>query len=159
MGIKETCHYLLNDVAGNKSHITRWYGKTKSRSTYKQIRSTMLILDLLWCDQLCSDISLLMKHCILPHFISLIKWFTLSSFLSNSFSDIFPCGNISFTGEIFSLYWYYFKFETPMMHLILGGATAHLFVTHHNALNMKFYQRTSPELHLKQLVEGGFDRV
>ena len=83
---------LLDDVA-----------KTKSRSIYKQICSALLILDLLWYDQLYSDISLLMKRCVLPCSVYLIKRFILSSFLSNSFSDIFPRSNISFTREIFSL--------------------------------------------------------
>ena len=49
--------------------------------------------------------------------------------------------------------------ETPMMNLIPGGAYAKPFVTHHNELNMDLYMRIAPELHLKQLVIGGLDRV
>lgn len=49
--------------------------------------------------------------------------------------------------------------ETPMMHPIPGGAAACPFVTHHNALNLDMYLRIAPELYLKQLVIGGFERV
>uniref|UniRef100_A0A0D3EHC4 Lysine--tRNA ligase n=1 Tax=Brassica oleracea var. oleracea TaxID=109376 RepID=A0A0D3EHC4_BRAOL len=49
--------------------------------------------------------------------------------------------------------------STPMLHTIPGGAAARPFVTHHNDLDMKLYMRISPELHLKQLVIGGMDRV
>ncbi|ESQ40568.1 hypothetical protein EUTSA_v10015509mg, partial [Eutrema salsugineum] len=49
--------------------------------------------------------------------------------------------------------------ETPMLHMIPGGAAARPFMTDHNDLNIKQYMRISPELHLKQLVVGGLDRV
>ncbi len=49
--------------------------------------------------------------------------------------------------------------ETPAMHTVLGGAAARPFRTHHNALDMDLTMRIAPELHLKRLVVGGFDRV
>ena len=49
--------------------------------------------------------------------------------------------------------------ETPMMHPIPGGAMARPFITHHNALDRDFYLRIAPELYLKRLVIGGFDRI
>ncbi len=49
--------------------------------------------------------------------------------------------------------------ETPMMQPIPGGASARPFVTHHNALDMQMYLRIAPELYLKRLVVGGFERV
>jgi len=53
----------------------------------------------------------------------------------------------------------YIEVETPMMHPIPGGATAKPFKTYHNALDMELYMRVAPELFLKRLVVGGFERI
>ncbi|PIQ43925.1 MAG: lysine--tRNA ligase [Gammaproteobacteria bacterium CG11_big_fil_rev_8_21_14_0_20_46_22] len=53
----------------------------------------------------------------------------------------------------------YIEVETPMMHVLAGGALAKPFATHHNALDMPLYMRIAPELYLKRLLVGGLERV
>jgi len=53
----------------------------------------------------------------------------------------------------------FLEVETPMLHPIPGGASARPFIIHHNALDMQMYMRIAPELYLKRLIVGGFERV
>jgi lysyl-tRNA synthetase class 2 len=53
----------------------------------------------------------------------------------------------------------FYEVETPMMHPIPGGAKARPFITHHNTLDMELYMRIAPELYLKRLLVGGFEKV
>ena len=54
---------------------------------------------------------------------------------------------------------HFVEVETPMLHGLMGGAAARPFTTHHNALDMDLYLRIAPELYLKRLIVGGFERV
>jgi lysyl-tRNA synthetase class 2 len=53
----------------------------------------------------------------------------------------------------------FLEVETPMLHTVLGGASAKPFRTHHNALDLPLFMRIAPELHLKRLIVGGLERV
>jgi lysyl-tRNA synthetase class 2 len=53
----------------------------------------------------------------------------------------------------------FLEVETPMLHPIPGGANARPFATHHNALDQEMFLRIAPELYLKRLLVGGFERV
>lgn len=53
----------------------------------------------------------------------------------------------------------FLEVETPMMHPVAGGAAARPFITHHNALDMDLYLRIAPELYLKRLLVGGFEKI
>jgi lysyl-tRNA synthetase class 2 len=53
----------------------------------------------------------------------------------------------------------FIEVETPMMQKIPGGATAKPFITHHNTLDMDLYMRIAPELYLKRLIVGGFEKI
>ena len=53
----------------------------------------------------------------------------------------------------------YLEVETPMMHMIPGGAAAKPFITHHNSLDLDLYLRIAPELFLKRCIIGGYEKV
>lgn len=53
----------------------------------------------------------------------------------------------------------FLEVETPMMHVVAGGAAARPFITYHNALNMNLFLRIAPELYLKRLLVGGFEKI
>lgn len=68
------------------------------------------------------------------------------------------CQIIAAIREFFSAH-NFLEVETPILHPIMGGASAKPFVTHYNALDSDFYLRVAPELYLKKLIVSGFDRV
>jgi lysyl-tRNA synthetase class 2 len=81
-------------------------------------------------------------------------------FVNESSRKIFKCRSqiISYIRRFFEAR-EFMEVETPMMQLIPGGAAARPFITHHNTFDMDLYLRIAPELFLKRLVVGGFERV